>query len=70
MPASTSARGDINWRISQRCDGGACVKIAQQDDSILIGDGSQLGSPYITCTAAEWTEFLLGVKSSNSSRVE
>jgi len=44
--------------------------IAKQGDSILIGNASQRDGPYITCTVAEWAEFLLGAKSGNFGRAE
>lgn len=63
MTASSWARGeDLVWRKSRTCDGGACVIISRQGDSILIGNSGQPTGPFNTFSRAEWKEFLAGAK--------
>jgi predicted secreted Zn-dependent protease len=62
MAASPSAREDLEWRKSRTCDGGACVVVSRQDESILIANSGQLSGPFNIFTRAEWKEFVAGVK--------
>jgi hypothetical protein len=62
MSINPSAPGDLSWRVSRTCDGGACVMVARCGDSVMFGNTSQPGGPVYTYTMAEWKEFLTGVK--------
>ena len=62
MAIHPSAQGDLNWRVSTTCDGGACVMVARQSDSVLLGNTSQPDGTVYEYTRAEWKEFLAGVK--------
>ncbi len=62
MSRCPSVPGGLNWRVSQTCDGGACVMVARQEDSVLFGNSSQPGGPTLAYTGAEWKEFIAGVK--------
>jgi hypothetical protein len=57
-----SATGDIVWHVSSTCESGACVMVARQGDSVLLGNTSQPDGPVYTYTRAEWREFLAGAK--------
>ncbi len=63
MSTYPSAPGDLNWRVSRTCDGGACVMVARHGDSVVFGNTGQPGGPVYAYTTAEWKEFLAGVKS-------
>jgi hypothetical protein len=43
------------WR--KRCDSGACVEIAVQDEAVMMRN-SQVPEAIVTFTRAEWREFL------------
>ena len=62
MSVKPSATGDIAWRVSRTCESGACVMVARQGDSVLLGNTSQPDGPVYTYTRAEWREFLAGAK--------
>lgn len=62
MARHPSVQGDLAWRVSTTCDGGACVMVARQGDSILLGNSSQPDGPVYSYTRTEWKEFLAGVK--------
>lgn len=57
-----SVQGDLAWRVSTTCDGGACVMVARQGDSILLGNTSRPDGPVYSYSRAEWQEFLAAVK--------
>lgn len=62
MAEYTSAREGLTWRVSRTCDGGACVVVARNDESVLLGNTSQPDGSTLTYTRAEWQEFVAGVK--------
>jgi len=57
-----SAMGDIVWHVSSTCESGACVMVARQGDSVLIGNTNHPDGTVCRYTEAEWREFLAGVK--------
>jgi hypothetical protein len=62
MSVYPSAPGDISWRVSRTCESGACVGVARQGDSVVLGNTSQPDGPVQTYTTAEWKAFLAGAK--------
>jgi hypothetical protein len=62
MSVYPSAPGDISWRVSRTCESGACVMVARQGDSVVLGNTSQPDGPVQTYTTTEWKEFLAGAK--------
>jgi len=62
MRVHPSAPRGLNWRISSACDGGTCVMVARHGDSVVFGDRNEPDGPVISYTAADWNEFLTGVK--------
>jgi predicted secreted Zn-dependent protease len=62
MSTDEPAPGGLDWRVSRTCESGACVVVARNGESILIGNSSQPNAPVITFTTDEWHEFLAGVK--------
>ena len=41
MTVHPSAPGDLKWHVSLTCDGGACVMVARDGDSVVFGNGAQ-----------------------------
>jgi hypothetical protein len=62
MPALQPDLDNVSWRISKRCDGGACIVVGYGDESILVGNTTRPNGPHITYTASAWKEFILRVK--------
>lgn len=62
MPAPQPDLDNVNWHVSKRCDGGACVMVGYRDESVLVGNTIQPNGPYVTYTTAAWNKFLLSVK--------
>lgn len=54
--------GVFDWRISSLCDSGACVGVARQGDSVLVGNTSDPETPVSRFTRQEWSAFVAGVK--------
>jgi hypothetical protein len=50
------------WRTALSCDGGACVEVAADQNSILIRNSRQPSGPLIEYTPEEWHEFVSGIK--------
>jgi predicted secreted Zn-dependent protease len=62
MSAYPAAPGDLNWRVSRTCESGACIMVARDGDSVMFGNTQHPGGPVSVYTAAEWHQFLAGVK--------
>ena len=58
-----SSQGNLDWRVSRTCEGGACIQIARRGESILIGNTNQPEGLVSEFTTDEWRHFLLGAKS-------
>jgi len=54
--------GQLNWRISRTCDGGACVGVARRGESVLISNTSTPDGFVSEFTIDEWRQFLAGAK--------
>jgi hypothetical protein len=52
----------LTWRTALSCNGGACVQVAANDNSILIGNSRRPGDPVVEYTPHEWHEFVAGIK--------
>ncbi len=57
-----SVPGGLSWRVSRTCDGGACVMVARDGDSVVLGNTAQPDGPAYAYTGAEWKEVVAGVK--------
>jgi hypothetical protein len=57
-----NASADLDWRVSRTCESGACVKVARNGESVLIGSTADPEGPICEFTADEWREFLAGAK--------
>ena len=62
MAIAGSQEEHLTWRVSRTCDAGACVKVARQGESVLIGNTNSPEGPFGEFTADEWRHFLAGVK--------
>ena len=62
MSVFPSAPGDLSWRVSRSCDGGACIMVARRGDDVVFGNTGRPDGPVSTYTTAEWDEFLAGAK--------
>lgn len=62
MTGLHAALDNVSWRVSTRCDGGACVMVECQPDSIIVGNKGQPNGPYLIYTTAAWEGFLLRAK--------
>ena len=62
MAAYESAPGGLDWRVSRTCESGACVAVARNGESILIGNSNDPNASVSVFTIDEWREFLAGAK--------
>lgn len=68
MPALQVALDNVSWRVSKQCDGGACVMVGSQAESIIVGNSMQPNGPHVIYTNAAWKKFLIGVKRGDFDR--
>jgi predicted secreted Zn-dependent protease len=52
----------LTWRTALSCDGGACVQVATDQHSILIGNSRQPSGLVLEYTRDEWHQFVEGIK--------
>jgi len=52
----------FNWRVSQKCEGGACVSVGNRGKFILVRDIKHPDGPFVDYTAAAWEEFVDSIK--------
>jgi Domain of unknown function (DUF397) len=52
----------LTWRTALNCDGGACVQVAADQHSILIGSTRQPDGPVLVYSPDEWREFVAAIK--------
>ncbi len=62
MEVDPSVPENITWRKARACEGGACVMVARQGESVLIRSNADPGSPISVFTREEWSAFIDGIK--------
>lgn len=62
MRAYRSTSENLNWRASRTCEGGACVMVARDGNSVIFGNTATAEGPTFSYTTAEWEQFVVGVK--------
>jgi hypothetical protein len=62
MSINSAAQDNAGWRVSSLCDGGTCVGVSRQGESIVIGNTGNLDGGVTRFTVQEWHAFLAGVK--------
>jgi len=60
LPQPTT-NGDLAWRVASRCNGGACVCVASDGDTIIVGDTKNPDGPVLGYTREEWKVFVEGI---------
>jgi len=50
------------WRVSSRCEGGACVEIGNGEAVVLVRDSKLERSPVLVVDAKAWARFTAGLK--------
>ncbi len=58
----TRSHNSLTWRTALSCDGGACVEVAADQNSILMRNSRRPDGPLVEYTPEEWHEFVSGVK--------
>ena len=52
----------LSWRVARYCNSGACVRVAADGASVLIGDSKNPAGPVLSYSRAEWDTFIAGVR--------
>jgi Domain of unknown function (DUF397) len=53
---------DIAWRKSTHCSSNSCVEVGTFDSRIIMRNSQEDNGSVLAFSAAEWTEFLEGVR--------
>jgi hypothetical protein len=61
MEEVTASEG-LTWRVSRTCDGGTCVMVARDGESVLLGNTGKPDGPKLSFTRAEVAAFIAAVK--------
>lgn len=62
MPEGRAGHSGLAWRTPNRCDAGACVKVAASDQMIFVADSKAPEGPVLSYTRPEFREFILSAK--------
>jgi predicted secreted Zn-dependent protease len=62
MSIYPSVPGSLTWRKARACESGACVIVARQGESVLIGNSTNPEGPVSVFTREEWSVFIDGIK--------
>ena len=60
--STTFPCADLDWHVSRTCEGGACIMVARNEDTVLLGNTTNPGGATLSYTTAEWQQFVAGVK--------
>ena len=60
---------ELNWQVAQKCNGGACIRVASHGEQIVIGDSKNPGGPILTYSRSEWTAFVDGIREGDFDRI-
>jgi hypothetical protein len=52
----------LNWRVSQRCNGGACVRVADGGEMIFLGDSKNPSGPVLAYSRPQWQALVTRIK--------
>jgi hypothetical protein len=52
----------ISWRKSTRCSSGACVEVADAEDTVLMRDSKSPGGEPLEFPRGVWTSFMVDIK--------
>ncbi len=63
MSTNAPARTKLSWRRSSFCEGGACVRVAADQGTIVVGDAKNPCGPILVYTEPGWRKFVQRVKS-------
>jgi len=55
------SEGDLAWRKARKCDGGACVEIANLGETIMVRDSANPGI-ILSTSSGEWLRFLAHIR--------
>jgi hypothetical protein len=62
MAVHTFSSADLNWHKARSCEGGQCIIVARDKDSVVFGDSADPGGAAFSYTMTEWQQFVIGVK--------
>ncbi len=58
----SATSGELSWRVARLCNGGACVRVAVDGETVLIGDTKDPDGPVLAYSRTEWSAFVEGIR--------
>lgn len=52
----------LKWQVSQKCNGGACVRVADGGGLIFLGDTKNPSGPVLAYSRPEWQALIAQIK--------
>jgi hypothetical protein len=53
---------NFSWRVSQKCNGGQCVRVADGGKMIFLGDSKNPSGPIFEYSRPEWQALITRIK--------
>jgi hypothetical protein len=63
-------RGELVWRRSSTCEGGACLEVAATDNAVMVRNSANPADVPLTLSHSKWQELLTGVKAGAFDRLQ
>lgn len=61
-PSVPTNSSNLVWRVSQRCNGGACVRVADAGPTIFLGDTKDPSGPVLAYSRPQWQALIAQIK--------
>lgn len=59
---TSSLTKDLKWHKSSKCEGGACIETAAQENAILLRNSADPDGTILVVTPAAWRDLIASVK--------
>lgn len=59
---SQKSLAQVSWQVARLCHSGNCIRVAADDNAILIGDSKDPEGPVLRYSREEWSVFVEGIR--------
>jgi hypothetical protein len=60
--ADSAKLAGLQWQVSQRCNGGECVRVADGGQMIFLGDTKNPSGPVFSYSRPQWQALITQIK--------
>jgi Domain of unknown function (DUF397) len=57
-----AAQKKLHWRVAQKCENGACIQVAPNGGTVIVGDSKHPDGPTLNYTRTAWRNFVREIK--------